>query len=507
MSKLELGSLIHTALRHSLEQQDKLVKHKSAAQLLPVIRRLAEFNLELEEWYSGKYHLRENDRGSDFLSEAEKIETEADRISEEIWEYAPVSLIPIFHRIRDRRAQIEKDESYPNQLRAQFNNFRLALLEQVTGARFLENNADMGDEVERILVQYLNRRLGNSVRVLRGGHIYDYENNRSGQIDIIITPANALGFCPADTGDGKHNVMIDQVIAAISVTSRLTLDGFRKRMEELQKIPQFKEKAKTYSGLKDQAWPLCYILGAECEDFDALNKLWHEIGDTDKPPNMVLLLDSGYIMQRTLYSKGGGPDLPERIDQLWPGDGIYAGLGFGWLEIQIATRNWWMTNIRADWIHSLEKQFRELERRDGPLYDPKRDLSPGGCLPLHGILRWGSSSRRVHNRLYVTTLFVRGAQHVVEATLTDTTKPIPKKSFFDYKFEPRWFKQGVYAIKGDYCALEEWIDPCDREKHQRRITVFDTRTGEEVTSSLTVPLANCSELERLNPVLSEKQTT
>jgi hypothetical protein len=59
MRKLELGSMIHTALRHSLAQQEKLVRNKRAAALLPVIQKLAKFSAELEEWYSGRFHLKE----------------------------------------------------------------------------------------------------------------------------------------------------------------------------------------------------------------------------------------------------------------------------------------------------------------------------------------------------------------------------------------------------------------------------------------------------------------
>jgi len=496
MNKVELGSLIHTALRHSIKEQEKVVKHKSAAQLLPVIQRLAKFNVDLEEWYSGKYHLRENDRCNYFLHQAEEIEAEADRISEEIWEYVPVSLIPIFHRIRDRRVQIEKDDSYPRQLRAQFNNFRLALLEQVTGARFLENNANLGEEVERIMVQYLHRRLGNSVRILRGGHIYDYENSRSDQIDIIITPSNALGFCPADTSDGKHNVMIDQVIAAISVTSRLTPEKLRKRLEELQRIPLFKQKAESYLGLKDQPWPLCYIVGAECEDLDQLEKVWREVGSSEKPPVMILLLDSGYIMQRTFHAHDGEP-----FHQLASRGGIYAGLGLGWIEIQIAARNTWLTNQRADWIGRVQKQLLDLELSELPVSDPKREPWGWGNRSLHGVLRWGVTGKWVHNRLFVTSILARESLSIVEATLLDSTKAFPTDGIRDYKFEPRWFKQGVHAINGNFCALEEWIDPRDREKRRRRIAVFDSQTGDDVTSQMTQSLAECSEIEGLNPVL------
>ena len=92
----------------------------------------------------------------------------------------------------------------------------------------------------------------------------------------------------------------------------------------------------------------------------------------------------------------------------------------------------------------------------------------------------------------------------LESTLVDTTKPIPKGDFHDYKFEPRWFKEGVHAINGDYCASEEWGDPRDREKHQRRIAVFDARTGEDVTTRLAQVLSDCAEFKKLNPVLTRE---
>ena len=107
----------------------------------------------------------------------------------------------------------------------------------------------------------------------------------------------------------------------------------------------------------------------------------------------------------------------------------------------------------------------------------------------------------VHNCLFVITLFVRKAERVSEATLMDPTKPSTRKGILQYEFEPRWFKQGVQAVNGDFCALEEWIDPRDRAKHQRKISVFNAMTGEDVTSRLAKPLAACSEIEGLNPVL------
>src|SRR5688572_12314089 len=77
VSKLELGYLIHEGLRHTLKEQEKLLNHERVTDLIPVIRQLAEFALDLEDWYSDKFHLR--DRSDHFLAEARKIECEANR--------------------------------------------------------------------------------------------------------------------------------------------------------------------------------------------------------------------------------------------------------------------------------------------------------------------------------------------------------------------------------------------------------------------------------------------
>ena len=85
MSKFELGWLIRTALQHALKEQEKLLKNEHVADLLPVIKKIAHFVLELEEWYSNKYHL--NDRCKKFLAQAKIIEAASDRISERLWQY------------------------------------------------------------------------------------------------------------------------------------------------------------------------------------------------------------------------------------------------------------------------------------------------------------------------------------------------------------------------------------------------------------------------------------
>jgi len=495
MNRFELGSLIRIALEHALHQQQKLLLRPDADKFLPIIQHLARFQIELEKWHAGKFHL--DDRLPHFLKEAQSIEQEADQLSESLWTHAPVSLVPIFHAIADRQRPL-KDEDYPHQIRAQYNNFRLALLEQTVGARFLANNTDLGDETERILLQYFERRFGQSVRVLRGGHIFDYANNRSPQIDIIITPANALGYCPADTGDGKYNVMVDQVLAAISVTATLSAATLRERISQLQKIPRLDASAQDFARSESTKWPLCYIIGADSDVVESLTQAWREFGSLDDLPlEMILMLDSGYIRQRS-FVDASDPGNPIKHEQLREGCGIRAGLGLALLEAQIAKRNCVWTNQASGWVDRRIKQITDLEFRDpDPTWDSKREgLIRRG--PIRGVLSWGFVGMTVHNRLPLNSLCTK-IPPLPNNVLLDRNKPRPRGGWLNlFDFEPRWFKAGVSSINGDYCTLEEWIDSTEQQKARRQIVVFDIHSGAEVTDRLPRPLNECADIQELD---------
>jgi hypothetical protein len=84
-------------------------------------------------------------------------------------------------------------------------------------------------------------------------------------------------------------------------------------------------------------------------------------------------------------------------------------------------------------------------------------------------------------------------------TLLDRKKPKPRTGPLDlYDFEPRWFKAGVSSTNGDYCALEEWIDPTEQHKARPLIVVFDGRSGADITDRLPRPLNECADIEELD---------
>ena len=79
------------------------------------------------------------------------------------------------------RKKARAAKTFEYQLKVNFDLQRQRLLEQVRGARLLKNNNDLGEEVEKVFLEYLNKNLDSDVLAVRGGHIFDIDNNQSKQ--------------------------------------------------------------------------------------------------------------------------------------------------------------------------------------------------------------------------------------------------------------------------------------------------------------------------------------
>lgn len=493
MSKLEVAVLIDEAVEHTLKTQKELLEHTEAANLMPIIRRLNGFATELEKWRTGKFYLK--DMSERFVKEATQIEREADRFSVELWTYAPVPLVAICREIQRVTRQAKEDKTFTKRLKDHYNNVRIRLLEQVAGARLLENFGDLGEEVERIFAQYLARALGTGVRVLRGGHIYDYADNRSKhQIDIIITPNDALGYCPAGTEEGKYNVLIDQVLAAISVKTTLTPAELEKCWEEVQGIPEYTEKTKAYPNMANETWPLCFIVAAYTESLKTLQEKWDELRAKESRhiPQMVLVLDSGYMIPNDAswpyrIFKEARPDV--RVTS-----GLAAGLGLGWLNAGIIGRKACLEGRSLKWVgDQVMKLFQNEATRGIPsTYDPRFDGWFSFLPPIQGVIRWGWHGVPVHNHLQLSTVVANDVE------LTDPSRPVEKGGWQQLPFAYRLFRVRLVSLKGKFCAFEEWIEPKDKEKHRKRIAVFDSATGQEVFDPRFDKFTSALELQELD---------
>jgi len=276
-------------------EQIRLLKWQKGNEYLPLIADLVKLSLEMQEWLLGKSTIRNPIRS--FKIKALRIEAKADKISEKLWIANKLNIVSVFEYAEQEEKRTSKTFEY--QLKINFNLQRQRLLEQVRGARLLKNNNDLGEEVEKIFLEYFNKNLDSDVIAVRGGHVFDLDNNQSNQMDIIIIPSKMLSMCPSDTLTGKYNVLIDNVVAAFSIKSTLNKKSFKGAWNDIQSIPVFKEKDDFYPNLKDEhTWPLCFILSANSESIRILNQEWDKLIEENEnhPLQLFMSLDKGYSL-------------------------------------------------------------------------------------------------------------------------------------------------------------------------------------------------------------------
>ena len=172
---------IELAVEQATREQVRLLKLQKKNEYLSLIVDLAKLSLAMQEWLLGKSTVR--DPIKTFKTKAQRIEAKADKISEELWVSNKLNIISVFDYAEQEKNRSSKTFEY--QLKINFNLQRQRLLEQVRGARLLKNNNDLGDEVEKIFLEYLNKNFDNDVLAVRGGHIFDLDNNQSNQIKWI----------------------------------------------------------------------------------------------------------------------------------------------------------------------------------------------------------------------------------------------------------------------------------------------------------------------------------
>lgn len=190
------------ALRHVLSEQETLLQRPDCDQLCCILSSLNRLAIDTSDVLIGSLN---SIRSTKNLTRAARdIERAVDDISEVLWTHLRVSVSSVYERIEDSLERKPGKPGFISDTRAHYHNLRVRLLEQTLGARSLVLNSDLGDEHERIWQQFFERHLGPSFKILRGGHIYGYEGNRSSaQIDLIVVPAEAQIFIPGDSEGGK----------------------------------------------------------------------------------------------------------------------------------------------------------------------------------------------------------------------------------------------------------------------------------------------------------------
>jgi hypothetical protein len=494
------------ALRHVLSEQEKLLKRSDAdalTDILLALNRLAvKTNNQLMEGFNRLRTAAHQTR------EAKEIERMVDDLSETLWTPIQVAVSSTYERIENSLTRQSGKPGLVADTRAHYHNLRLRLLEQLLGARMLVLNSDLGDESERIWQQFLERHLGQMFRVLRGGHICDHQGNTSCQMDLIVVQADAQIFVPGDSNDGKAQVLIDQVISAIMVTSNLTAAKLKSDWQKLQSIPAFPEMEKDHALLKGHPWPLCYILAAQSDPPEELAEAWKEVcrdGHTQAVPQYVIALDTGYLYCG--LRRWPCPTFPGNFidaEQIKVETGIYAGLGLAWLLTQLQGRLAATQRQNLGAISRFANLLDDAMLRDAHavvLSDRFETMFQSRAIA--GVIEWGSVAYWVHNRLEVRSLRRKrdGMNNVWQVELLLPGVNPDALNHRSYMKHLRWFRYGMMATAGRLIAVEEWLNHKSKTEHKHRIAVFDTLTGEEVIGPSINALTAVSDVETISAAI------
>ena len=321
-------------------------------------------------------------------------------------------------------------------------------------------------------------------------------------MDLIVVRADAQVFVPGDSNDGKAQVLIDQVISAIMVTSSLTAAKLKSDWQKLQSIPAFPEMEKDHPHLKGHPWPLCYILAAQSDPPEDLEEAWKQVcreGHTKAVPQYVIALDTGYLYCG--LRKWPCPVFPgnyTEAEHVRVETGIYAGLGLAWLLTQHQGRLAAAQRQSLGAINRFARLLDDAMRREAlPATYSDRFETMFQMRAIAGVIEWGSVAYWAHNRLQLRSLKRKreGLKNVWEVELLlPGVHPDALKHL-------RWFRYGMMATAGRLIAVEEWLNHKSKTDHRRRIAVFDALTGEEVTRPSVDALTAVSEVESIRAAI------
>lgn len=152
---------------------------------------------------------------------------------------------------------------------------------------------------EALTGEFLESHLPNQVEFLTG-EIIDTEDNRSGQVDIILQSKNSPKI---PLWGNIHLSYSDSVIASIEVKSNLTTEHLKTSLKASQKIKALKRNVVLQGSQKLPISKIPYIIFAftglskksifkQIEDFANENK----VSIDDFSPDMIVVLDKDYYI-------------------------------------------------------------------------------------------------------------------------------------------------------------------------------------------------------------------
>ena len=123
-------------------------------------------------------------------------------------------------------------------LRGYFDGIAAVLRGEADAASVFPNPTDVGEQRERVYLDFLRTHLPRSAHALQGGFLFDLQGNESKQIDVIAVNNYNLRFDFLGRGQSpKAFACVEGSIAAASLKSNLTGEEFEEAFLNLASIP------------------------------------------------------------------------------------------------------------------------------------------------------------------------------------------------------------------------------------------------------------------------------
>jgi len=198
-------------------------------------------------------------------------------------------------------------------VRDYFQNISESLQSEKSASKIFSNTSDAGLIREDILKEFLSLHLPKRCDIIKGGFIFDAEENMSKQLDLIVTNDLTLQFKQFSNAQssGKSFNCIEGASCAISVKTQLDKKGLIDSIENLASIPQMPQlevnpMLKTTGLLNDL--PICVIFAFSGLEWETIiTHLVNYIAKQKIPRNRepdFIIVNNNYTIIKT--GKEGG---------------------------------------------------------------------------------------------------------------------------------------------------------------------------------------------------------
>ena len=228
-------------------------------------------------------------------------------------------------------------------------------------------NTDIGRNREVICQELLQKHLSPRFTVSLGGDIFGVGNQRSGQLDIIVSHDMSMAFKEND----KPRVPIESVTAVVSVKSTLTKKELFNALENLASIPQPSTSIVTLGLLAKPvaeyflSWPALFLFAFDGLTLETcLNHYADFYASNNVPLNRIpraIVVNRKYLVSFCSYTIPNATLTTQfSASYLRSGTTVDANRGYPlfWVMIELSKGLSWLSGMHLDYAPHYDEAFR-----------------------------------------------------------------------------------------------------------------------------------------------------